>query len=60
MELDDSLEKAMKQAKFSLEIEGFKIEEYHTNLVRKVLEKEISEEEFMEEVLRMATEKGRE
>jgi hypothetical protein len=60
MELDDSLEKVMKQAKSSLEIEGFKIEEYHTNLVRKVLGKEISEEDFKEEVLRMAAEKVRE
>lgn len=54
----DSIEKAMKNAKASLELTGFKVEEYHTELVRKILTGEMTNEEFLKEAKRLAQEKG--
>ncbi|MBT2692695.1 hypothetical protein [Bacillus sp. ISL-55] len=53
----DSIEKAMRSAKASLELSGFKVEEKHTELVRKVLEKDITNEEFLIEAKRLAQQK---
>lgn len=54
----NSIEQAMKNAKASLELSGFKVEDYHTELVRKVLTGEVSNEEFLEEAKRLAQAKG--
>lgn len=54
----DSIEQAMKNAKDSLELSGFKVEEYHTKLVRKVLNGELKNQEFLKEAKRLAQEKG--
>ena len=54
----DSIEQAMKNAKASLELSGFKVEDYHTELVRKVLTGEMTNEEFLKEAKRMAQERG--
>lgn len=54
----DSMEKAMKNAKASLELSGFNVEEYHTELVRKVLTGEMTNEEFLIEAKRLAQAKG--
>ena len=53
-----SIDKAMKNAKASLEISGFKVTEEHTDLVRKALMKEITNEEFLKEAKRLAEQKG--
>ncbi|SHR09728.1 Uncharacterised protein [Mycobacteroides abscessus subsp. abscessus] len=44
------LEKAMKQAESSLEIEGINLKEEHKKLVKSLLNNEISEEEFQQKV----------
>jgi len=44
------LEKAMKQAKASVELEGFTVTDEHTALVKAVLTKAITEEEFRKQV----------
>lgn len=44
------LEKAMKQAESSLEIEGINLKEVHKKLVKSLLNNEISEEEFQQKV----------
>ncbi|MBT2684156.1 antitoxin VbhA family protein [Bacillus sp. ISL-37] len=54
----DSIEQAMRNAKASLELSGFKVEEYHTELVRKVLAGELTNEEFLKEAKRLSQEKG--
>ncbi|WP_102261303.1 hypothetical protein [Mesobacillus jeotgali] len=54
----DSIEKAMKNAKASLEISGFKVTEEHTDLVRKALMKEMTDEEFLKEAKRFAEKKS--
>jgi hypothetical protein len=54
----DSIEKAMKNAKASLENSGFKVTEEHTDLVRKVLMKEMTDEEFLKEAKRLAEKKS--
>ncbi|MBT2680627.1 hypothetical protein J7E38_16580 [Bacillus sp. ISL-35] len=54
----DSMEQAIKNARVSLELSGFKVEEYHTELVRKVLTGEMTNEEFLIEVKRLAQAKG--
>ncbi|MGX1264216.1 hypothetical protein RKD55_002020 [Rossellomorea marisflavi] len=43
--------KAMQQAKTSVQMEGYIIEGQHSELVRKVLEGALSEEEFAKAVL---------
>ncbi|WP_110113528.1 hypothetical protein [Bacillus sp. CGMCC 1.16541] len=47
-------DKYLKKAKASLEAEGLKIEEHHIKLVKKNLDGEITDEEFNEEVIKMA------
>ncbi|WP_226086816.1 hypothetical protein [Mesobacillus sp. S13] len=54
----DAIEKAMKNAKASLEISGFKVTEENTELVRKALMKEMTNEEFLKEAKRLAQVKG--
>ncbi|NKE07076.1 antitoxin VbhA family protein [Mesobacillus selenatarsenatis] len=54
----DEIEKAMKNAKASLELSGFKVEDYHTELVRMLLTGEMTNEEFLKEAKRLAQEKG--
>jgi hypothetical protein len=54
----DAIEKAMKNAKASLEISGFKVTEEHTDLVRKVLMEEMTNEEFLKEAKRLAEKKS--
>lgn len=54
----DSIEKAMENAKASLELSGFKVGEGHTELVRKVLKGEITDDEFLAEAKRLAEKKG--
>ncbi|MBS8266503.1 hypothetical protein DYI25_18945 [Mesobacillus boroniphilus] len=53
-----SIEKAMRSAKASLELSGLKVEDKHTELVRKALAKEITNEEFLKEAKRLAEQKG--
>ena len=53
-----SIVKAMKNAKASLELSGFKVGEEHTELVRKDLAGELTNEEFLEEAKRLVQEKG--
>ncbi|HZG72216.1 MAG TPA: hypothetical protein VEY51_11845 [Chondromyces sp.] len=45
------IEKAMKQAKASLAMEGIKTTIVHDELVRSILTKEITEEEFEKRVM---------
>lgn len=47
----------MKEAKHSLEVEGFSITEEHTKLVAKRLNNEITEEEFLKEVRKRVNQK---
>jgi hypothetical protein len=54
----ESIEKAMRNAKASMELSGFKVKAEHTELVRKALEKEITNEEFLQEAKRLAEQKG--
>lgn len=54
----NAIEKAMKNAKASLEISGFTVTEEHTDLVRKALMKEMTNEEFLKEAKRLAQQKG--
>lgn len=54
----NSIEQAMRNAKASLELSGFKVEEYHTELIRKVLAGELTNEEFLKEAKRLSQEKG--
>ncbi|WP_430871660.1 hypothetical protein, partial [Escherichia coli] len=54
----DAIEKAMKNAKAALEISGFKVTEEHNDLVRKVLMKEMTNEEFLKEAKRLAEKKS--
>lgn len=54
----ESIEKAMRSAKASLELSGFKIEDKHTELVRKALTKEMTNDEFLKEAKRLAEQKG--
>jgi hypothetical protein len=54
----EKLEKALRSAKASLEIEGLKVEDYHEELVRKKLKGEISEEEFLETAKKIAKQKS--
>ncbi|RSD26841.1 hypothetical protein [Mesobacillus subterraneus] len=56
----DQIQQAMKNAKAQLELSGNKVKVHHTELVRKVLSKEITNEEFLEEAKLLAKEKGRE
>lgn len=46
-------EKAMRNAKASMELSGFHITEKHEELVGKVLNGEITEEQFREEVMKI-------
>lgn len=57
--MSKTIEQAMKNAKASLELSGFKIEDFHTELVRKVLTGEISQDEFLEEAKRLAQNKSK-
>lgn len=50
MVIKKQIDAAMKEAKHSLEIEGFTITEKHEELVAKRLRNEITEEQFLEEV----------
>lgn len=43
---EDRVDKAMKQAKASIQIEGFQIKEVHSELIKSILRGEISELEF--------------
>lgn len=52
------IEKAMKEAKYSLEFEGFEITKDHEQLVARQINNEITEEEFLEE-LRKRVKKGK-
>lgn len=54
----NSIEQAMRNAKASLELSGFKVEEYHTELIRKVLAGELTNEAFLKEAKRLSQEKG--
>jgi hypothetical protein len=51
---EEAIEKALRNAKASMEISGFKIPEEITKLVRSKLNGEISEEEFLKEALERA------
>lgn len=57
--MSKTIEQAMKNAKASLELSGFKIDDFHTELVRKVLTGEISQDEFLEEAKRLAQNKSK-
>ncbi|WP_042348207.1 hypothetical protein [Bacillus massiliigorillae] len=52
-EKDTYLERALRQAKASLELEGFNITDTHTELVRSLLSSAITEEEYREKVMKM-------
>lgn len=52
---NEQVEKAMKQAKVSNEIENIEITDIHTALVRARLNNEITEEEFQEKVKAIVT-----
>lgn len=47
------IEEAMKQAKASIQIEGFEIKPEHTKIVKLILENKISEQEFDAAVKKM-------
>ena len=51
----EQIKKAMDNAKASLEIEGLKVKKESEELVRKRLSGEISEEEFLEQAKKLAT-----
>ncbi|MBV6685849.1 hypothetical protein KV679_19460 [Bacillus sp. JRC01] len=51
------MNKAMQQAKTSVQMEGYIIEGQHSELVRKVLEGALSEEEFAKAVLNVVQKK---
>ena len=53
----DSLERALKNVKASMELSGFNISEEQENLVRARLEGKISEEQFLKYALDKAKEK---
>jgi hypothetical protein len=48
----DNIEKAMKQAKVSIEAEGLKVLEKYDEIVKARLLNKISEEEFKEQVMK--------
>ncbi|WP_226682806.1 antitoxin VbhA family protein [Sutcliffiella horikoshii] len=52
------LEKALKSAKASMEASGFHINEQHTDLVRRNLSGELTDEEFNKEVMKLVKAKG--
>lgn len=52
---NDQLEKAMRSAKASIEMEGLVVTEEQETLVRKRLMGELTEEEFLKEALKMVT-----
>lgn len=52
-EKDAYLERALRQAKASIEIEGFNITDTHTELVRSLLSCTITEEEYRDKVMKM-------
>ena len=54
---ENSLERALKNAKASMELSGFNISEEQENLVRARLEGKISEEQFLKYALDKAKEK---
>ncbi|MEW4308527.1 hypothetical protein Q0N12_02620 [Rossellomorea marisflavi] len=54
---ESTVHKAMQQAKTSVQMEGQIIEGKHSELVRKVLEGALSEEEFAEAVLNIVRNK---
>ncbi|MBM7621194.1 hypothetical protein JOC95_003067 [Bacillus tianshenii] len=54
---EESYEKAMLNAKASMELSGFSITEEHLELVRAKLKGEITEEEFLKIALEKAKEK---
>ncbi|MGD6831333.1 antitoxin VbhA family protein [Sutcliffiella halmapala] len=51
---EESYEKAMRNAKASMELSGFTITEEHMDLVRAKLKGEITEEEFLKIALEKA------
>lgn len=51
----EQIKKAMDNAKASLEIEGLKVKKKSEELVRKRLSGEISQEEFLEQAKKLAT-----
>ncbi len=53
---EEPIEKALRNAKASLEISGFNVTEKHEKLVRSRLNGEISEEEFLKKALELAKE----
>lgn len=53
--MNKKVEEGVKYAKSSLEVEGFTVKEEHEELVKKRLNKEITEEEF----IKQAEEKSR-
>lgn len=57
---EDPLEKALRNAKASLEISGFNVKEKHEKLVRLRINGEISEEEFLKKALELAKESNQE
>ncbi len=52
----EPIEKALRNAKASLEISGFNVTEKHEKLVRSRLNGEMSEEEFLKKALELAKE----
>ncbi|NLP52391.1 hypothetical protein [Bacillus sp. RO1] len=52
------LEKALRSAKASMEASGFQINEQHTELVRRNLFGELTDEEFNKEVMKLVNAKG--
>ncbi|WP_108668974.1 hypothetical protein [Peribacillus acanthi] len=48
-----NIQKAMQQAKASLQLEGYEITSQHSELVRAILLNVITEEEFQEEVMEL-------
>ncbi|MFS0782086.1 hypothetical protein [Bacillus sp. 1P06AnD] len=56
-ERDAYLERALRQAKASLEIEGFNITNAHTELVHSLLSRMITEEEYRNTVMQMVKDK---
>lgn len=55
---NEQVEKAMKQAKVSNEIENIEITDVHTTLVRARLNNEITEDEFQEKVKEIVTKRS--
>lgn len=52
-------EQAMMQAKASIELEGFKIKPEYTALVKALLNKELTEEEFQRKIETAILKKGK-